>query len=115
MRVSLRTYAYVFVPLATCTVRAEDVPLKRILFFTKSQRSEHSVIKREGNQPSFAEKILAELAAKNRWEIVTTKDGTVFTSAARAKYDALLFYSTGTFRGRGGDGSPPMTPAGKAA
>ncbi|HLX64618.1 MAG TPA: ThuA domain-containing protein [Planctomycetota bacterium] len=88
---------------------------KRILFFTKSQRSEHSVIKREGDTPSFAEKVLGEMAAKNKWEIVTSKDGTIFTPENLAKFDALLFYSNGTLTEPGIDGSPPMTEAGKAA
>ena len=87
---------------------------QKIRFFTKSQRSEHSVIKREGDKPSFAEKILAGLAKTNHWEIETSKDGRIFTAEKLAKYDALLFYSNGTMTDPGLDGSPVMTEQGKA-
>jgi type 1 glutamine amidotransferase len=113
----MRPYRFI-VPLlllTTSSLFADDAPRKRILFFTKSQRTEHAVIKRAGDQPSFAENVLGELALKNHWEIVTTKDGTVFTPENLAKYDALLFYSNGTLTEPAVDGSPPMTPAGKAA
>jgi hypothetical protein len=86
----------------------------RILFFTKSQRTEHAVIKRTDDKPSFAETVLAELAAKNDWEITTSKDGTIFTPENLAKHDAVLFYSNGTLTERAIDGSPPMTAEGKA-
>jgi type 1 glutamine amidotransferase len=89
---------------------------KHILFFTKSQRSEHSVIKRGGDQPSFAEKVLAEMAAKNAWDVTTSKDGSIFTTENLAKYDGLMFYSNGTLtEAKSVDGSPAMTAAGKAA
>ncbi len=94
---------------------ADDGRASRILFFTKSQRSEHSVIKREGDQPSFAEKVLGEMAAKNKWEITTTKDGTFITKENLARFDALLFYSNGTLTEKAVDGSAPMTAEGKAA
>jgi len=87
----------------------------RILFFTKSQRSEHSVIKQTGGRPSFAENVLAGLATTNHWVIDTSKDGRIFTPENLAKYDALLFYSNGTLTEPGLDSLPPMTTAGKAA
>jgi len=87
----------------------------RILFFTKSQRSEHSVIKQIGGRPSFAENVLAGLATTNHWVIETSKDGRIFTPENLAKYDALLFCSNGTLTEPGLDSSPPMTAAGKAA
>ena len=52
---------------------------KKILFFTKSSGFEHSAIKKKGEEPSHAEKILAELAKKNNWDVTHTKDGGVFT------------------------------------
>jgi type 1 glutamine amidotransferase len=88
---------------------------KRILFFTKSQRSEHSVIKQVGGKPSFAENIFAGLATTNQWVIETSKDGRIFTPENLARYDALLFYSNGTMTEKCIDGSPPMTPETKAA
>jgi type 1 glutamine amidotransferase len=105
-----------FILLGNCNLHAaEPSQSRKILFFTKSQRTEHSVIKRQGDEASFAEKILNDLARTNYWEIECTKDGRIFTPATLAKYDALLFYSNGTLTEAGKDGSPPMTEEGKIA
>ena len=88
---------------------------KKILFFTKSSGFEHSVIKKKGDEPSHAEKVLAELAKKNNWEITHTKDGGVFTKENLAKYDAFFFYTTGVLTTPGTDKNPPMSEEGKAA
>ena len=101
--------------IASALFAGETTSPTRILFFTKSQRTEHDVIKRKDDKPSFAENVLADLAAKNKWEITTTKDGTIFTAENIAKCDAFLFYSNGTLTLPGIDGSPPMTAEGKAA
>jgi type 1 glutamine amidotransferase len=102
-----------FLSLAPLTHAAAQP--KRILFFTKSQRSEHSVIKREGDRPSFAESILGKMAFTNNWMIETSKDGRIFNAENLTKYDALIFYSNGTLTEPGLDSSPPMTGEGKAA
>jgi type 1 glutamine amidotransferase len=101
----------------TCagTSAGEGQRAAKILFFTKSQRSEHAVIRRGNDMPSFAEKILLQLGRTNQWEIETSKDGRIFTPERLAKYDAFLFYSNGTLTEPGKDGSPPMTEQGKAA
>src|SRR5438552_3130315 len=78
-----------------CSGSAAEPP-KRILFFTKSQRSEHSVIKQSAGKPSFAENVLAGMTVTNQWVIETSKDGRIFTPENLRKYDALLFYSNGT-------------------
>jgi len=88
---------------------------KKILFFSKSSGFEHSVIKKKGDDPSHAEKILAELAAKNGWELTSTKDGSVFTKENIAKYDVFFFYTTGDLTQAGTDKTPPMSAEGKAA
>ena len=88
---------------------------KRILFFSKSAGFEHSVIKRKGDELSFAEKILKEIGAKNNIEFTFTKDGRVFTPENIAKYDAFFFYTTGVLTEVGTDKNPPMSPEGKAA
>ncbi|HYG77723.1 MAG TPA: ThuA domain-containing protein [Planctomycetota bacterium] len=85
----------------------------KILFFTKSARFEHSVIKRNGDAPSYAEKILDELGAKHNFKITTTKDGGIFTAENLAKYDAIMFYTSGDLLKPAKDGSPPMTAEGK--
>ena len=44
---------------------AADAPKHKILFFSKSSGFEHSVISYKTGQPSYAEKILMDLGAKN--------------------------------------------------
>ena len=90
-------------------------PKRKILFFTKSSGFEHDVISYKKGQPSFAEKVLTELGAKNNWEFTFSKDGSLFTPQWLAQFDALFFYSTGDLCSPGTDGQPPMTPAGKQA
>jgi type 1 glutamine amidotransferase len=89
---------------------------KRILFFSKSSGFEHSVIKRgKEGEPSFAEKILAELGPKHGIDFSFSKDGSLFTPEYLAKFDAFFFYTTGNLTEAGNDKNPPMTPEGKAA
>ena len=112
----LRTTAAV--ALAACTfahAAPAAGPRRKILFFTKSSGFEHDVISYKKGQPSFAEKVLSELGAKNNWEFVFSKDGSLFTPQYLAQFDALLFYSTGDLCAPGIDGQSPMTPAGKQA
>jgi len=88
---------------------------KKILFFTKSSGFEHSVISWKNGQPSFAEKILLDLGAKNGWEFTFSKDGSKFSPEYLAQFDAVFFYTTGDLCSEGTDKQPPMTPAGKQA
>jgi type 1 glutamine amidotransferase len=107
-----------FVSLAFCLLALGAAPQekkKQILFFTKSSGFEHSVIKKKGEEPSHAEKVLRELAKKNNWEVTETKDGGVFTKENLARFDAFFFYTTGVLTTPGTDKNPPMTAEGKAA
>jgi len=88
---------------------------KKILFFTKSSGFEHSVISWKNGRPSFAEKILLDLGAKNGWEFTFSKDGSKFGPEYLAQFDAVFFYTTGDLCSEGTDKNPPMTPAGKQA
>ena len=115
---------YVVLALSHWSVRAEDakpavqaaVKPARILFFTKSARFEHSVIAQKNGAPSFAEKILTDMGAKGNFTITTTKDGGAMTPENLAKYDLLMFFTSGDLtQEKQKDNSPPMTPEGKAA
>ncbi len=97
-----------------CSRAAQSNP-KKVLFFSKSSGYEHSVIKRQGNKPSFAEQILAEAGPKHGLEFTFSKDGSLFTPEYLAQFDAYFFYTTGLLTEAGTDKNPPMTPAGKAA
>jgi hypothetical protein len=88
---------------------------KKILFFTKSSGYEHEVISWKNGRPSFAEKILLDLGAKNGWEFTFSKDGSKFSPEYLSQFDAVFFYTTGDLCSEGTDKQPPMSPAGKQA
>jgi hypothetical protein len=93
----------------------QDSRKKRVLFFTKSSGFEHSVIKRPGEEPSHAEKVLLELSKRHSWEVTHTKDGRLFTPDFLDRFDAFFFYTTGDLTTPGKDNGHPMTPEGKNA
>ncbi len=102
-------------PFLSCArelVAEERVAKKRILFFTRSQTFEHSVIKRTGDAPSHAGRVLREVAGPAGFEFDETKDGAVFDGDLD-QYDAFFFVTTGDLTKTGGDKQPPMTEAGK--
>jgi uncharacterized protein len=110
-----RLFAARFAVLLLAIATAASAAPKKILFFTKSSGFEHSVISWKNGQPSFAEKILLDLGAKNGWEFTFSKDGSKFSPEYLAQFDAVFFYTTGDLCSKGTDGEPPMTPAGKQA
>jgi hypothetical protein len=87
----------------------------RVLYFTKSSGYEHSVIKHEGGKPSYSENVMAALAPKHGIEFTFSKDGSLFTPEYLAKFDVVMFYTSGDLLSVGTDGQPAMTPAGKQA
>ena len=94
-------------------VFAEDAP--RVLFLSKSSTFIHSTIKRDGDKPSHLDKLLPRLGKENGFEIVSTKDAGQISAENLAKFDIVMFYTTGdlTVSGKkggvfGGDGSPGM-------
>jgi hypothetical protein len=90
-------------------------PKRKILFFSKSSGFEHSVIKRNNGQPSFAEQVLAEIGPKYNFEFTFSKDGSLFTPKYLDQFDAFFFYTTGDLTTVGTDKNPAMTPEGKQA
>ncbi|MEI8342814.1 MAG: ThuA domain-containing protein, partial [Verrucomicrobiota bacterium] len=106
-----------FVPLSSAVMAADtpSYPHKKMLFFSKSSGFEHGVVKRTNGQPSFLDKLLTELGAKNNIEFVCSKDGSLFSKEYLAQFDAFLFYATGDLTEAGDDGNPPMSPQGKQA
>lgn len=88
---------------------------KKVLFFTKSSGFEHSVIKRNNGQASWAEGILAKLGPDHGIDFTFSKDGSLFTPEYLAQFDAFFFYTTGDLTKVGTDKNPAMTAAGKAA
>lgn len=87
----------------------------RVLYFTKSSGFEHSVIKHVDGKPSYSENILSRLAEKNDFVFTFSKDGSLFSPEYLAKFDVIMFYTTGDLTSVGTDGQPAMTAAGKQA
>lgn len=103
---------------------AAPVAPKRILFFSRSQGYEHSVIRdpalpympRPGSEVSgLAFRVLKDLGAREHVDFVFSKDGSLFNAAYLAQFDAFFFVTTGDLTKAGGDGNPAMSAEGKAA
>ncbi|HEY2587510.1 MAG TPA: ThuA domain-containing protein [Tepidisphaeraceae bacterium] len=84
--------------LARALGAEESGPRKKVLFFTKSQGFQHSVITRSSKNPeklAWAEQILTEVGAKHGFDVTCSKDGTLFTPENLKQYDVIAFYTTG--------------------
>jgi type 1 glutamine amidotransferase len=90
-------------------------PPHKVLFFSKSSGFEHSVIKRIGDKPSFAERLLKDIGPGHGVEFTFSKDGSLFAADYLAGFNALVFYTTGDLTTAGTDRNPPMSAAGKTA
>ena len=99
---------------ALAAVSLHAAPL-RVLYFTKSSGFEHSVVKREGGQPSYSERVLSKLAPKEGIAFTFSKDGSAFSPEYLAQFDVVLFYTSGDLLSSGTDRQPAMTAAGKQA
>jgi type 1 glutamine amidotransferase len=97
------------------SARSVTAKRRKVLFFSKSSGFEHSVIKRTGSELSYAEKLLQELGPKHGIDFTFSKDGSMFTPATIAEFDAFFFYTTGILTAPGADKNPPMSEAGKKA
>lgn len=97
------------------SLAAEDTP-RRLLFFHRSAGFQHSVVEVKDDKPCYAEHILRPICDHHHWELVSTKDGDVFTPENIRTFDAFLFYTTGDLTAPNAtDGSKPMSQEGKKA
>ena len=94
--------------------RAEG-PAKKILFFTKSSGFQHGPITRKNGQLGLAERILTEAGKKHGYEVVASKDGSLFNPDQIGQWDGFVFYTTGDLTTPGTDKTPPITPEGEKA
>lgn len=103
--------------LAPSTSHADDThPPRRLLFFHRSAGFQHSVVEVKNGKPCYAETILRPICDQHRWELVSTKDGRVFSPENVATFNAFLFYTTGDLTApSAADGSQPMSKEGKQA
>jgi type 1 glutamine amidotransferase len=100
---------------AALAVPASDQRRPRVLFFSRSVLFEHSVVRREGQALSLAEKLFSEMADRAGLDVECTKDGTVFDGDLD-QYAAVVSYTCGKpadlMKPAGKDGSPPLTERG---
>jgi uncharacterized protein len=93
-------------------VSAADTKNKRVLYFTRSQTFEHSVVQRRNGELGHSEKILTDLGMKVGFDVVCTKDGTIFDRNL-SEWDAFAFYTTGDLTRPDAHNDPAMSPQGK--
>jgi uncharacterized protein len=74
---------------------AAEKKKQKILYFTKSGGFVHSVVKREGDQLGYSEKILTDLGADNGFDVVCSQDAGVFDGDLD-QFDLIAFYTTGS-------------------
>lgn len=75
---------------------ATTQPVKKVLFFTRSEGFQHSVVKRKSpDELSFAEQHLVDWGKKWGFDVTATKDGSLFTEEGLAPFDVIAFYTTG--------------------
>lgn len=98
--------------VAAKLAQADPLPRKKLLFFNRSAGFEHSVVKRDGRELSYAERQLTELGKKYNFEVVCTKDGGVFDSEYK-DFDGYFFYTTEDLTKAGKKEEPPMSEQGK--
>jgi type 1 glutamine amidotransferase len=104
-------------PTAVNALGARRYEHKKVLFFTKSNGFQHSAITRKGDELSHAERTLTALGKSHDFEVVCSKDGTLFEPDKIGQWDAFVFYTTGvlTQPDGGTDKQPSMTEKGLAA
>jgi len=87
----------------------------RILFFSRSVLFEHSVVRREGQSLSLAEKVFSDMAGRAGLDVECTKDGAVFDGDLD-QYAAVVSCTCGRpadlMKPVGKDGSPPLSERG---
>lgn len=87
----------------------------RVLYFTKSAGYEHDIVRHERGVPSHSERVLLRLGAANDIDFAFSKDGSLFSPAYFAGFDAVMFFTGGDISSVGDDGHPAVTPEGKEA
>ena len=93
-------------------VAAAGKKKQKILYFTRSAGFEHDAVKIKDGKPSISDRILAELGKRHGFDVVCTKDGTVFDGDLD-QYDAIAFYTSGDLTQPNKAKTPPMSPEGK--
>ncbi len=74
----------------------EEPHVPHLLVYTTSAGFEHDVVRRPAaDELSLVERVLVDLGEEGGFKAVPTRDPAQFERAALARYDAVLFYTTG--------------------
>jgi type 1 glutamine amidotransferase len=99
-------------PLAARIGFTDEHRSRRVLLFSRSVLFEHSVIRRQGNELSWAEQSFVNLARQIDCEVECTKDGRVFDGDLDG-FDTIVSYTCGKpadlMKPDSPDGSPPLS------
>jgi len=98
--------------LPTLCASAGEKESPKVLFFTRNVGYEHSVVRRNGEELSHAEKVFTEMCRKVGVEVECMKDGRVFDGNID-QYDAFVFYTNNDLTKPNKRNVPPMSAAGK--
>ena len=93
-------------------VGARGKKKQKLLYFSRSAGFEHGAVKLKDGKPSISDRILTELGERHGFEVVCTKDGTVFDGELD-QYDAIAFYTSGDLTKPNKAKTPPMSAEGK--
>jgi len=93
-------------------VAAAGKKKQKVLYFTRSAGYEHDAVKIKDGKPSISDRVLTELGNRYGFDVVCTKDGTVFDGDLD-QYDAIAFYTSGDLTKPNKAKTPPMSPEGK--
>jgi type 1 glutamine amidotransferase len=90
---------------------AEESSL-RVLFLNKSSGFQHSVITRQGDELSHAERIMKQVVEAAGGTVENTKDAKLVNAENLKNYDVVVFYTTGDLTEPGFDRMTPMAETG---
>ena len=93
-------------------VAAGEKKKQKILYFSRSAGFEHDAVKIKDGKPSISDRILTELGKRHGFEVVRTKDGSVFDGNLN-QYDAIVFYTSGVLTQPNKANTTPMSIKGK--
>jgi len=109
----MKTLVLLTVMLSVVFLAWGQTPVKlRVLYLTKSAGFEHSVVKRDGDQPAYSERILSEIVKKMGGTLTVTKDAGQINAENLKNYDVVIFYTSGDLTQSGTDLQPVMGPNG---
>jgi len=83
-----------------------------VLFLNKSSGFQHSVITRQGDSLSHAERIMKDVVEGIGGTVTNTKDAKLVNAENLKNYDVVVFYTTGDLTQPGFDRMTPMAETG---